>query len=236
LSLLNTILTPIITGGAQIINGAERAKAITSYLENQTIRENLMTAATALAVQGNTLATASRLQALGQFEEKLAAVTTIQIDLSKCKAPAVALPAPAVPPPTADAAPPAEPPAAAPTIPAVASPVPSFVDDSGKPTETFISCYATAWQQISDAVQAAATAAGQYDTLADLSSDQLMSAVSALANNFVNLSKMPTINLTQLLNTATQLISYAQSVSQALSQDNVTKLQTDVSNLMKDFK
>jgi hypothetical protein len=46
------------------------------------------------------------------------------------------------------------------------------------PTDDFIACYAQARAQLNDPVQAAITAAAQYDTLADAPSDQLTNAVS----------------------------------------------------------
>ena len=213
LTLLNTILTPIITGGAKAIVSAERAEQITAYLETPKIRDNLISAATDLAIQGNALATATRLQALGQFEEKMATARTIQIDLSKIAACKIALtPAPAVPPAATN------------------SPLSNSDGVANIPTDNFVSCYSQAWQQLNDSVQAAVTAAGQYDSLADLSSDQLTK------KNFGDLKNTPPTTLAQLVNAATQLITYGQSVTQALSQANLTKVETDVKNLMTNFK
>jgi hypothetical protein len=218
LQFLNSVLTPIITGEAQRIASAKRAEEITKYLNDGRLRNDLIEAAKALSVEGVTLAASTRLQALGQFEEKLAAVRAVQIDISKCAVPkAVA--------PVAEAAD------------TTGATPPSFVDGGGSPTDPFISCYAAAWQQLNDSVQAAVTAAGQYDSYADLPSDQLGAAVTALNKNFGALGdKKPAVDVNQLVAATTQLIAYAEAVNQALSPANLQALQTDVANLMKDFK
>lgn len=254
-NLLDSILTPIVTGAASALASARRAEQITAYLENPQIQKNLLNAATDLALAGNALAQQTRLQALGQFAEKMTAARSLTVDLSKTavctKAFGAAQTAAASAAPTAAAAVVAAPAAAAPAtaapapaapVTAAAAPAPAnssvstFDGVTYIPSDDFVACYVQAWGQLNDAATAAVTAAGQYDSLADPSSDQLMTAVDVISKNIDDLKKPATFDPTQLVNAATQLMAYAQAVGQALSPANLTKVQTDVDSLSKMFK
>lgn len=232
LSALNSIITPVITAGAQALDSAERAKKITGFLNTPKIQTSLISAATSLAKNASVAIKANRLQALGVFEEKLTAVRTLKIDLSKIEACKTAL---AVPPPAAPAgAAPAQP-----SEPAAAAAPPSpYANSDGRstiPTDAFVSCYAQAWAQLNDAVTATITAAEQYDALADTPSDQLTSAVAAIQKNMSKL-KEPNLTVDQLVDAATQLITVGNAVTTALSPNNIKTLQTDAQNVMNLFK
>jgi hypothetical protein len=216
LSALNNIITPIATAGAQSLDSARRAQAITSYLNDPKIQGGLLNAATSLAANGNVMIKANRLQALGVFEEKLAAVRTFKIDLSKIDSCKVALAAPQV----------------ARTAPASSG---SSDGTASIPTDEFVSCYAQAWAQLNDPVQATLTAAAQYDALADAPSDQLTNAVATIKKNIGDLKK-PTVTVDELFDAATQLITLGKAITTALSSDNIKALQTDAENVMKLFK
>lgn len=151
LSDLNAILTPPITQAAQFADATRRAQAITAFLTKY--QADLLAAADALATNGNILITTNRLQAVGQFEEKLSAVRTFKIDLSKADACKTAVAAPAL------------------------------ADQNGVPTDAFVTCYALVWNQLNDVIQAAIVAASHYDALADASSDQLSNSVKAIEKN-----------------------------------------------------
>lgn len=151
LSDLNAIVTPVATQAAQFVDATRRAQAITAFLTKY--QADLLAAANALAANGNTLLTTNRLQAVGQFEEKLSAVRTFKIDLSKVDACKTAVAAPAL------------------------------ADADGTPTDAFVICYAQVWAQLNDVAQAAIVAASQYDAFADESSDQLSNSVQAIQKN-----------------------------------------------------
>ena len=160
------IVTPIVVTPAQIIDQQRRAAAITQFLENY--RTTLLMAANHLAINGTALAAQSRLQALGQFAEKMSEFRSGSIDLSKidaCKA-------------------------------GLANPVlrtDNAKDSKGNPvsynvpSDSFVVCYEQAWAQILNAVQGAVSAAAQYDVLADASSDQLAAAVQTIKDNYAKL-------------------------------------------------
>jgi hypothetical protein len=171
----------------------------------------LITAAKALADNGSAIVNANKLQALGVFEEKLAAVRMLNIDLSKQEACKTAL-----------------------EKPADGTPSPRS-DPDGIPTDAFVTCYAQAWAQLNDVVQAAITAAAQYDSLADPPSDQLSSAVAAIEKNMADLNN-PAKPVDELINAATQLVAIGTAITTALSPDNIKTLQTDAENVMKLFK
>ncbi len=103
------------------------------------------------------------------------------------------------------------------------------------PTDDFAACYSQAWSQLSAAAQAAVTAAAEYDTLADTSSDQLKNAVKIIQDNIAKVDEPGKVNIGQLMSAATQLFTYGQAVSQALSSANIAKVKTDVDALMKQF-
>jgi len=208
LTQLNEIITPVATQTAQFIDATRRQQAITQFLTNPQFQKDLLAAANALADNGNRLITTNRLQAIGQFEEKLAIVRTFNIDLSKIEACKTAMAAPAL------------------------------ADENGVPTDAFVMCYAQTWAQLKDVVQAVISAASQYDALADASSDQLGNSVMAIQAHIDALKnpQLSIANAAQLLDAATQLITIGQSVQKALSPDNVAKLEKDAQNVMNLFK
>jgi hypothetical protein len=116
-----------------------------------------------------------------------------------------------------------------------------ITDSSGKsataniPTDSFVLCYEQAWAQMLPAVQAAVTAAAQYDVLADASSDQLAAAVQTIKNNLDKLDQPDNVDVKDLWTAAAQLVAYGQAVSQALSPDNIAKVKTSVDNVVKLF-
>jgi len=214
LSALNTIITPIVTAGAQALDSVRRAEEITGFLNNPKIQKDLLDAADALAKNGNVLIKVNRLQALGVLEEKLAAVRVLHIDLSKQEACKIAL------------------------GPAAAGKPSPYSNSDGTtfiPTDEFVSCYAQAWAQLNDSVQATITAAAQFDSLADAPGDQLSTAVAAIRKNIADL-KTPTNTVDDLFNAATQLVAIGAAITSALSPDNLKTLQTDAANVMKLFK
>lgn len=208
------IITPIVVTPAQIVDEKRRADAITAFLKNY--HTTILKAANDIAVNGTALATQGRLQALGQFAEKMAEFRNNSIDLSKidtCKT-------------------------------GLANPVlrtENGQDSKGNavtyniPSDAFVVCYEQAWAQILNSVQSAVSAAAQYDVLADASSDQLAKAVQTIKDNFDKLSGDQNADVADLWTAAAQLVAYGQTVSQALSPDNIAKVQTNVNNVMKSF-
>lgn len=204
LSDLNAIVTPVATQAAQFIDAQQRAAKIKAFLTKY--QADLLTAAKALAADGNLLLATNRITAVGQFEEKLALVRTFKIDLSKvdaCKTAAAA---------------------------------PALADEKGVPTDAFVACYALVWAQLNEVVQAAITAASQYDALADTSTDQLGNSVQAIQKHIAVLSNPQAPTVSELIDAATQLITIGQSVATALSPDNVKKIEKDTENVMNAFK
>jgi hypothetical protein len=152
---LDAIVTPVATQAAQFIDAQRRALQIQAFLTKY--QADLLTAAKALAANGNILLATNRLAAVGQFEEKLALVRTFKIDLSRIDACKTAVAAPAL------------------------------ADEKGVPTDAFVACYAQVWAQLNDVVQATIAAASQYDALADASSDQLSNSVQEIEKNIAAL-------------------------------------------------
>jgi hypothetical protein len=208
------IITPIVVTPAQALDAQRRADAISNFLKEY--RTTLLKSANNLATNGTALAKASRLAALGQFAEKMSELRGVTLDLSKidqCKA-------------------------------AIQNPVlrtESVADQSGKnityyiPTDSFVVCYEQAWSQMLPAVQAAVTAAAQYDVLSDSSSDQLAAAVQTIENNLDKLDQPENVDVKDLWTAAAQLVAYGQTVSQALSPDNITKVKAAVDSVIKLF-
>jgi hypothetical protein len=210
-----SLITPLVTTPATVLDAKKRADAIAAFLKQY--RTTLLNAAEDLAVTGTKLGTITRLQALGQFAEKMSAVRSISIDLSKIPSCGDGLQNPIL---RKDEA----------------------KDAHGNvtgvyyiPTDAFVTCYAQAWQQIIDPVNAAVTAAAQYDTLADASSDQLQGAVATIKNNLGKLDQPEAVNITDLSNAAALLITYGTAVGQALSSTNLAKVQTDLNHVLKLF-
>jgi hypothetical protein len=208
------LITPIVVTPAQVIDQQRRATAIKNFLDQYPT--TILKAAADLAAHGTALATQSRLQAVGQFAEKMSEFRTGSIDLTKISACADGLKNPVL---RTD----------------------NGTDAKGNPasyripTDAFVICYEQAWAQILNAVQAAVTAAAQYDVLADVSSDQLSGAVKTIHDNFSKLDQDSGVNVSDLWTAAAQLVAYGQSVSQALTPDNLAKIETDVNNVMKAF-
>jgi hypothetical protein len=214
--VLVTVITPLVATPAAAADGSKRADAIAKFLTQY--RPQLETAATDLAAYGSRLARDNRLQAVGQFAEKMSAVRAVSIDPSKIDACRVAL---------------------AKLPESLSSEVTGRTTGvvTRLPTDAYVVCYAQAWLQVSGAAQAAVTAASAYDSLADMSSDQLIAAVETVKSNLskVNQPGPGKPDVSQLLNASTELMTYGQAVSQALSAANVAKIKADVDALMKQF-
>lgn len=211
---LVTIITPIVTVPATALDAKRRSDAINGFLKKY--RDDLLKAASDIASFGDKTGATTRLQAVGAFAESMAAVRSVSIDLSKldaCKAAYKAAPG---------------------------SLVVERKDAAGNvisrlPTDDFAVCYAQSWSQIKSAAEAAVAAAAQYDALADTSSDQLAKAVQIIQTNISKIDQPGTPDIGQLVSAATQLITYGQAVTQALSAANIAKVKTDVQALMKQF-
>jgi hypothetical protein len=174
---LITIITPLVTTPASALDAKRRTDAVAAFLKKY--RTDLLTAAGNLADFGVKTATASRLQVVGQFAEKMAAVRTLSVDLTKiesCKPASTS-------PPTS---------------------ISTEVKDtagtviSHTPTDEFATCYSQAWSQLGAAAQAAVTTAAEYDTLADTSSDQLQNAVKIIHDNVAKIDEPGKVDISQL--------------------------------------
>ena len=225
--VLVSVNAPIVATPAAAQDAGKRNDAIAKFLTQY--RPQLETAATDLAAYGSRLARDNRLQAVGQFAEKMAAVRALSIDLSKtdaCRGALGKLPE---------------------SLSSEVRDKTTGVVVAHVPTDAYVVCYAQAWLQVSGAVQAAVTSASAYDSLADLSSDQLIAAIETVKGNLSKVgpqgnqqgnqqaNQQAKVDVSQLQNASTQLIAYGQAVSQALSAANVAKIKTDVDALMKQF-
>jgi hypothetical protein len=209
-SAIVAILQPIVVGTAKAIDAQARANTISDFIT--TDRQNLINAAQNLADKGGRFARKNRLDALGQFAEKMAVLRSIKIDLSKAPNCKSVVQSPILP------------------LPQGASATPNRV-----PTDDFIMCYAAAWKQIADAVQDVLTAANQYDAFADASDDQLQQAVQQIKTNIVQLENPSPVQVKDLWEAAAQLIAFGETVSQSLSKDNLDKANKAIADLMKIF-
>jgi hypothetical protein len=209
-SAIVAILQPIVVGTAKAIDAQARANTISEFITND--RQNLINAAQNIADKGSKFARKNRLDALGQFAEKMAVLRSIQIDLSKagnCKS---GVQSPILPLPQG----------------APANP-------NRAPTDDWILCYAAAWSQIADAAQDVLTAANQYDAFADASDDQLQQAVQQIKTNIVQLENPSPLQVKDLWEAAAQLIAFGETVTQSLSKDNLDKANKAIADLMKMF-
>lgn len=211
---LVTIITPLITTPATAIDAKKRSDAINDFLKKN--YKDLQTGADNIAKFGAAQIASTRLQAVGQFADSMASARTFSIDLSKvdaCRNAYSDLPG---------------------------SLVVERKDATGKvtsrlPSDDFAVCYAQAWAQLKPAATVAAAAAAGYDSLADTSSDQVTKAAQVIHDNMDKIDQPAKMNISQLVSAATQLITYGQAVSQALSAANIAKVKTDVETLMKQF-
>jgi hypothetical protein len=204
------ILQPIVVGTAKAVDAQARANTISDFITAD--RENLINAAQNLADKGSRFARKNRLDALGQFAEKMAVLRSIKIDLSKAANCKSVLQSPILP------------------LPQGAPATPNRV-----PTDDFILCYAAAWKQIEDPAQDVLTAANQYDAFADASDDQLQQAVQQIKANAVQLENPSPAQVKDLWEAAAQLIAFGETVSQSLSKDNLDKANKAIADLMKIF-
>ena len=209
------IITPIVVTPAQALDAQRRASAITKFLKQN--RTTLLKAANDLATRGTALATMSRLQALGQFAEKMSELRSTSVDLSKIDSCSSAIQNPVL---RAD----------------------TGRDENGNtasyniPNDTFVVCYEQAWAQMLPSVQAAVAAAAQYDVLADVSSDQLTVAVQTIKNNLDKLDQPQTVDIKGFVDRGRAGWSRMDRPSAiALTPDNLAKVQTDVNNVLKLF-
>jgi hypothetical protein len=213
--VLVAVITPMVASSTAAQDATRRNDAIAKFLTQY--RPQLDAAATDLAGYGSRLARDNRLQAVGQFAEKMSAVRALSIDLSKvdsCKGAFAKLPD---------------------SLSLEVRDKTTGVVVSHVPSDAYVVCYAQAWLQVSAAVQAAVTAATAYDSLADMSSDQLIASVEAMKSNLSKVNQQGKVDVSQLLNAANQLVTFGQAVNQTLSAANAAKIKTDVDALMKQF-
>lgn len=205
------IIQPIAVGAAKAVDARERAKTITKTIKNE--KDNLIAAAQSIADKGSRLARKKRLDALGQFSERMATLRSVQIDLSKVDNCQSIVSSPVLP------------------LAAGASATPNRI-----PTDGFILCYAAAWRQISEATENAVTAAHLYDSFADASDDKLQLAVQQIKANIAQIENPTPDQQKAIWEAATQLIAFGQTVSQSLSKENVEKANKAIADLMKLFQ
>lgn len=190
-----TEVTALLNVATQLIDFASdlnRIENIDNYLwANQ---GNLMKAASNLVAAETTLVSSTKNYTIGQFVEKMTVLATLSIDLSKidaCKTMSFSVPA------TGHDA---------------------VTTANGN---AFLICTGKAWQQASDAVQAAVNAAAQYDSLSGVGSasdnNNLKKAVANLTKDFAVLTQPETFDLNNLLNDVSVILSYAQQVQKAIS-------------------
>jgi hypothetical protein len=201
------MLTPIIVTPAKEYDAQQRAAAIANFFINY--RTTLLNAAQSLANSGSALAKQGRLEALGQYAETMASLRSATIDLSSAQCQR-----------------------------AIASPLLDTIQNLGQsyyiPNDDFVICYAGAWKQVADQVKAVLTAADQYDKFADASDDDLQNAVKQIRDNIDHINDVgASAELNAVLEGAGKLIAYGQTVSQALSKDNLDKAQASINDLMK---
>jgi hypothetical protein len=200
---------------ATALDADRRAAAITKFLKDYPT--SLSNAANNIVATGTAIADITRLQAFGQFAEKMSALRNVTIDLSKIDSCKSGLQNPVL------------------RTAVIKDTAGTTTGTYYIPTDQFVICYEQAWQQMLPAANDVITAATQYDTLADVSSGQLKTAVVTIQNNIGKLDQPNTINMGDLLAAAGQLVTYGQAVIQALSPTNVTTVQTDVNNVTKLF-
>jgi hypothetical protein len=172
-------------------------------------KKDLMTVAGDLVASEIKLANTTKQQSLGQFADSMAAIRTLVIDTSKIDDCGTA-----------------------------ALTFPTDGKDALDPSKKFLDCYAEVWQRASKPVQAAVTAAAQYDGLADTvpkDAQSLQDSLKKISDTIDKLNQPQQIDLQTLLNDVGSLISYAEQIQQAVAPGKAGKIETDINSIMKQF-
>jgi hypothetical protein len=193
------ILAPVFVDLSNFIVAAREKRAISKFLSDTNRQKTLRDEGLALGRSTSDYLFAQRLEFAGAFAEQIAAIRSIDIDLTKidsCKAPVDKMFARSA---------------------------------SGAPSQFFMSCYHAVWAQLQDAVDNALKTASSYDQVADAGDTNTAinnyKKITTDSNFAIIANSSDVVSKDKFWQEVNDLISFAGAVSNAFSKSNVTKLQ-----------
>jgi hypothetical protein len=104
---------------------------------------------------------------------------------------------------------------------------------SGAPSAAFVACWKAAWGQLQPAVTNLATAAGNYDTLADAGNVNAQKLFGTILADYdlISAGKAEATNV--FWDDVTQFITFANAISTAASKSNTAAVQKDIAAISK---
>jgi hypothetical protein len=216
ISAVNAIVTPIVTGLVGMIDEQKRLDAITDFLKAD--KDQIGSALVRLAKVSDNFTTGQRMEALGRFLVQMAIIRQTKFD--KCV------------------------------------PAPSSVFSSRSPSsavrsmsDEFLACYAAVWKKVAGPVASALNAADDYDQLADaaaqISDDDLKkqypnagaaeAAAMEIKKQLAEVGVQRPRTFTEVWSAALKLLTFAETVNNALSQTNRDNVRKAIDNLVKNF-
>jgi hypothetical protein len=210
-SLIDTIvsvITPVVIEGGKLVDEAKRREAVRRFLSDPTNTKTITASGMQLAQQVSQFVVAKRHKLAGTFSEQLAATRAARIDLAKSDECKAYL----------------------------TEPKKLEKRKSGAPSDQFVLCWRSIWNQLESQVSETLKAANDYDQLADAGDsdnaakvfDPLSKSLAAIAQN-----QLDPKDLAKVWNWATELLAFADKVNAAASKDNRDKIQQAIDNLVK---
>ncbi len=192
-----SILQPVLIDWATLADKSRRQKAIIDALTDTTIQAKINTTGTQLADAMDKFSAASRYSMVGAFVEQLVLIRDMTIDVSNvedCKNFSTVKQA-----------------------------------DTGVPNPAFIGCFNAAWTKIQKNVASLNTAGDSYDTLADANSVSAKQLFAKILADWTDIAKATqngkaAVYTQAFLEDLTEFIAFAQAITGAASQSNLSAL------------
>jgi hypothetical protein len=198
------IITPAIIDGAKLIDEAKRRERIRAFLADPQRRELIRKTGESLAKDVSSYVWTKRQKLAGTYIERVALLRAEKVDLAKIDA-CKNLPA------TRFAARP-----------------------SGTPSDDFVLCWRSVWQQVESEVAAALKAADDYDQLADAGdSDNAVKAFDGMKDALGAIAEGSITNPDVLWNLVARLIAFADKVNTTFSKENRDKMHKAIDEITK---
>lgn len=217
ITAINAIVTPIVTGLVGMIDEQKRMDAITDFLKAD--KDQIGSALVRLAKVSDSFSRDQRMEALGRFSIQMAIIRQTRFD--KC------VPAPSSP---------------------FSSPSPH---STARPmADDFLACYAAVWRKVANPVASALKAADDYDQLADaaaqISDDDLKeeypnaggpaeAAAMEIKKQLAEVGVQRPKAFTEVWSAALKLLTFAETVNNALSLTNRDNVRKAIDNLVKEL-
>jgi hypothetical protein len=206
---LGTIITPIVTNLASIVDENRRIEAIALYFSSKQHRDLVSNAAKQVAATADDFARTNRMIAIGRFSEALAFIRNgvEPGKIGECKEGLkerlVKLPDPS-----------------------------KSGDFIMAPSDAFVICYSKVWRLLSDTTTTLLKAADDYDQFADAAASSAASQATKIAKYLEVIENPDPPTLKDLIASSVKLIAFADTVSKALSSENQAKLKSAIAELV----